>query len=149
MKNQRQHQKGFELIIRQSMVKLPSQSDRKVLILAFDGKYRPGARGNRDAEFMVRTIKKELKVHAPYGLILDFRRLHYIYGDMMDGVLQVSEDTWLGETCPTSVVTSYLNRNGLSTLVVDVMGDTIARWLFYTIDEALAEIDQRHLARDD
>jgi hypothetical protein len=97
---------------------------------------------------MVRTIEKELEVQAPYGLILDFRRLHYDYGDMMDGVLLVAENTWLGETCPTVVVTSHLNRKGFSGLVVNVMGDTIARWLFYTIDEALVEIDQRHQARE-
>lgn len=104
MKNQRQHQKGIELIVRQSIVKLPSLSDRKVLILAFDGKYRPGARGNRDADFMVRTIKKELKVQAPYGLILDFRRLNYDYGDMMDGVLLVAENTWLVGNGVTSCI---------------------------------------------
>ena len=135
------------LAVRQSMVKLPSRSDCEVLILAFDGKYRPGARGNRDADFMTKTIEKELKIHSPYGLILDFRCLHYEYGDMMDGVLLFTEDTWLGETCPTVVVASHLNRNGLSGLVLHVIGDTIAEWLFNTIDDALAEIDRRHQAK--
>ena len=130
------------------MGKLPSGGNREVLILSFDGEYRPGARGNRDADFMIQTLDKELKRHSPYGLILDFRKLHYEYGDMLDGVLLFTEDSWLGDICPTVVVASHLNRNGLSGLVLHVLGDTIAEWLFNTVDDALVEIAQRHQAMD-
>jgi len=141
MENQRNN---ADLTVRSSTLPLPSQGNRTVLVLAFDGQYLPGAMGNRNASFMIKTIRNELENWKPYGLILDFRQLEYEYGDMMDGVLQVAENIFLGASCPTVVVTSKLNRDGLIGLVVSVMGDTVSRWLFNTIDDALAAIDKRH-----
>ncbi len=142
--NAHYRKRGVELGVRKSTVRLPSRNDRNALILAFDGEYRPGAMGNRDAGFMIAAIRRELEALKPYGLILDFRNLRYEYGDMMDGVLLFTEDTPLADTCPTLVVTSSLNRSGLVGVVVGLIGDSVAQWLFYSVKSALAEIDRRH-----
>jgi hypothetical protein len=123
---------------------MPSATERKVLVVSFEGLYRPGARGNKDAGDMIAFIQEGLQAFSPDGLILDFRNLEYDYGDMMDGVLESAEGTWGGRALPAVVVTSHLNRSGLTGLVCNVMGDDAAHWLYQRMETALEEIDRRY-----
>jgi len=93
---------------------------------------------------MIAMIRAGFAVWTAKGLILDFRGLQYDYGDMMDGVIDYTHDSWIGQDCPTVVVTSHRNRNGLTGLVLNVMGDSPEKWLFDNMEDAVVEIDKRH-----
>ncbi|MGE0490492.1 MAG: peptidyl-tRNA hydrolase [Vulcanimicrobiota bacterium] len=56
---------------------------RPVLVLAFHGEYRPGSPGNADAAFMESEFHRYYHLCHPHGLVLDFSRLAYSWGDSL------------------------------------------------------------------
>jgi len=82
-----------------------------VLVLSFFGHYRPGHLGAPDGEFMRGIMQAALGVWRPAGLILDFRRLDYVWGDEMEEVLGCRGEirapyaVVLGDRCGPAITT--------------------------------------------
>lgn len=79
---------------------------------------------------------------VPDAVILDFSELEYEWGDEMGGVLFYCSNHPI-ETCvriPVAVVTSELNRDGLTSLVRDEMHQPLEEWLVDSVEDAIALI---------
>src|SRR5262245_59877574 len=59
----------------------------RILVLSFSGRYRPGHQGAPDASFIRGITQAATGVWRPAALILDFRRLDYVWGDEMEEVI--------------------------------------------------------------
>ena len=57
------------------------------LIAKFSGTYRSGSAGAPDAHFIVGIAQTAVSMWHPGALVLDLRKLCYVWGDEMDGVL--------------------------------------------------------------
>lgn len=89
------------------------------------------------AGYMVATV--------PDGIVLDLTELRYEWGDEMAGVLfycsnhSIEQD----QSIPVAVVTSDLNREGLTSLVRDEMSQPINEWLFSDVESAVESVCSR------
>lgn len=81
---------------------------------------------------------------VPDAIILDFSNLKYEWGDEMAGVLFYCSNHPI-ETCqriPVAVVTSELNREGLTSLVRDEMRQAPDDWLTNSLEDAISTIER-------
>lgn len=81
--------------------------------------------------YMLGMIAAGIAAWSPMTLVLDLRKLKYAWGDEMVQVLGSSD-------VPTTVVTSDLNRNGLTSLVEQEMFAKASDWLFESLADAVA-----------
>jgi hypothetical protein len=84
-----------------------------ILVLSFSGRYRPGHYGAPDAGFIRGIMQAALGAWRPEALILDFRRLDYVWGDEMEEVLGCRGEIEL----PYAVVVGDPCRPAITTLV--------------------------------
>jgi hypothetical protein len=117
----------------------PSVGCGRCLVVAFHGEA-----GNTHAHigtfaFMDAMIAAGVAAWQPMGVVLDLRGLRYAWGDEMARTLAgagIHED-------PPAVVVSDLNREGLTSLVKEELGGRPEKWLYESLDDALAVVDQR------
>jgi hypothetical protein len=140
-------------------VPLPGSPHDHVLIVRFAGEYGVGSAGNGDAAFMSAMVAAGLDAWPPAGVVLDLRELSYEWGDMMSQVLgrtlfekaappemiaqpgpRVSASAMASRPIPTRVVVSDHCREALTSLVRDEMQDEPERWLFDTLENAVAAV---------
>lgn len=119
-----------------------------VLIAAFDGEYRHGARGNDDAVYLTAMLSAAVSAWHPLALVLDFKDLTYTWGDMMDSPLRFGEEHrhWEGGLA-TTVVASSRNEPALRSLIDALMGDDPDDWLCPTREAAIAKVLERRKAQ--
>ena len=129
---------------------------RAALIIRFVGQYGVGCKGNGDAAYMNAVASAGLAAWNPNRLILDFRELEYVWGDMLTSVLCVGDGRvryleLLGSgiadpkdmqpgNIPTAVVISDKCREGITSLLVQEMREDPAKWLFGSLEGALAAV---------
>lgn len=79
------------------------------------------------------------------AVILDFTDLKYEWGDEMGGVLYYCSHhpMYADLRIPVAVITSELNREGLTSLVRDEMWEDPNNWLFSDLDSAIKWIEPR------
>src|SRR5258708_1355025 len=112
------------------------------LIVAFEGEYGNGSRGNNDATFMEALSRAALAAWSPTALILDLRQLTYQWGDELLKAIQVGQDRYFDGPFPTAIVISEKNSEGLTSLVLHEMASDPAVWLFNSLDEALRAVEE-------
>ncbi len=81
---------------------------------------------------------------VPDAIILDFSNLKYEWGDEMADVLFYCSNHPI-EACqriPVVVITSELNREGLTSLVRDEMRETPDDWLTNSLEDAISTIER-------
>lgn len=84
-----------------------------VLVASFDGEYRSGSAGAPDAMLIRGITQTAVMIWSPSGLVLDFRKLHYEWGDEMEMLLGPPDDIDI----PTAVVGSELCLPAIATLM--------------------------------
>jgi len=109
-----------------------------ILIVAYDGVYRPGCAGNTDAQFMYASAVAGVAGANVINLILDFRKLDYVWGDMLelvyDSARRAGSDNSdfavvVGDGCREAVRTLELGENSTEPL-------SSIPWAHETIEEA-------------
>jgi hypothetical protein len=94
---------------------------------------------------MTAMIVAGLEAWRPEALILDLRQLRYSWGDEMHDTLAAASG-WCGRSFPTAVVASGLNREALTSLVIQEMGGDPRKLLFESIEDAVAAVDRQQYA---
>jgi len=114
-----------------------------ILVLSFSGHYRAGHYGAPDAGFIQGIMQAALGVWRPEALILDFRRLHYVWGDEMEEVLGCRGEIEL----PYAVVLGDPCRRAITTLVQQfhpkIASATELEHIFDDIEEAWKYVHQK------
>jgi len=95
----------------------PGGSGRIFLCAAFDGEYRQGRAGSKDACYMSGCLRTALNKWPCRGLILDLTGLRYGNGRDMDTLLTMNRrPPWLYSRLEIMAITSPLNEAGLRAL---------------------------------
>jgi hypothetical protein len=104
-----------------------------LLVVSFAGDYGVGAAGNEFGEFMSEAVMTGVATWQPKALILDFLRLRYSWGDMIEAVLPGDGGEW-GPPCVTcAVVVGVGCREGIRTL-----------WFGENAEDSLSELPWVH-----
>ncbi|WP_457332596.1 hypothetical protein [Rhizobacter sp. P5_C2] len=121
----------------------PSQAGRRtLLVVAFEGEYPDGSRGNAHGAYVATAALHGLHAFDADGVVLDFRGLTYRWGNTLLKVFEDIgrfKDTDLepGEPrFPVVVVTSERCRSAFLSLVTPT-GQPAPDWHFDEIDEAI------------
>ncbi|MCC9658806.1 hypothetical protein [Rhodopirellula halodulae] len=115
-----------------------------VLLAAFDG-HAFNSHGQRSFRHIECLVAGNMVAIEPDAVILDFTHLKYECGDEMAGVLFYCSNHPIetGLKLPVAVVTSEINRAGLTSLVRDEMLQSVDDWLFTDLDAAISSIKHR------
>ncbi len=126
----------------------PWENHDDLLVISFKSQK---AVNSRDLCFMDAMKSAASVVWRPAAIILDFRELHYIYGDTMDCLFQSLypkpstqlEKIFAGpeERFPIVAVKSPLNQEGLTSLVRKEMSRDPVRVLFESLEEEVKAIE--------
>ncbi len=116
----------------------------KILLAAFDG-HAFNSHGQRSFRHIEALMAGNMVAIEPDAVILDLTNLKYEWGDEMAGVLFYCSNHPIetGLKIPVAVVTSNLNRDGLTSLVLDEMLQSPDNWLFADLDAAINSIQHR------
>lgn len=120
-------------------------SHNRILTVRCAGLYRIGCHGGPDATYMEAMAAAALIATQPNGLILDFTKLDYQWGDNLESVYHVGRNLpypganlpfalVLGEDCRASVI-SLSRPNAIL--------QEPEEWMFDTFAEAWHYIDER------
>jgi hypothetical protein len=99
---------------------LDREHDTDVQVVAFEGSYGVGSRGNPDAAFMRAVVAQAAEAWNSIALVLDLRELEYSWGNSLLGVIQAAEQLHGGEDhspFPVKLVVSDKCRDGLLSLL--------------------------------
>ena len=114
-----------------------------ILILSFSGRHRPGHSGAPDAGFIRGITQAALGVWRPSGLVLDLRRLDYVWGDEMEEVLGCRGEI----EQPYAIVLGDQCRPAITTLVrqfhPEITSATELDHIFDSMEEALRYVHQK------
>ena len=143
---------------------LPSYPQSNVLIVAFEGTYGIGSKGNGDANFINAIIAGARAAWEASSFVLDYRSMDYEWGDGLTVAtgqekLTAEEYRMLGPFFPSPICSATLisdrNREAIHSLVRSEYGhnpDAVAgsedAWLFDDLASALTAFeDARHQFR--
>lgn len=112
----------------------------RILLIAFHGEYRPGSAGNDDAYFMYGLATAGVEARRPAGIILDFRDLKYVWGDMLELVYNAAP-SHAGDHQTFAVVVGETSKEALRTLELGQFSQepsTTIPWMHESLDAAYA-----------
>jgi len=121
---------------------------QEALIVAFEGEYGNGSKGNGDALFMTAIIKAALAAWDSVALILDLRAMMYEWGDLIGSAVFAGADRYFDAPFPTSIVISDRNREGMTSFMRDEVGQDPQKWLFDSLEEALRAVEEQLQTRE-
>ncbi len=130
---------------------LPNVPNRSVLIVAFEGKYGIGCKGNDDAEFINAIVVAARAAWQSSCFVLDYRAMEYEWGDRLlveTGHKEITQETaavlraFGGMPDCSATLVSDLNREATSSLLGSEYGyGSDSAWLFDDLDAALAAFE--------
>jgi hypothetical protein len=124
-------------------VKFPSADHLDALVMQFVGTYGHGSSGNGDAEYMTAVTHAAISFTSPFGIIFDFSRLSYEWGDMMCQVLASGVDRWTEDEIPMAIVVSDLCEPAIRSLLSAELMLKDLSLVHHSLDSALAYLDER------
>lgn len=93
------------------------ENERGVMVLAVTGKYKMGAAGNVDADFIFERTEAAIRERSPKAVLVDMSTLEYEWGDMMDRVLDIGKGDIQTRGIPTAFVIGPKCAPALGTLI--------------------------------
>ena len=121
--------------------KAKCNQDAIILVVSYSGNYKIGARGNEDAVYMEAKRDLGLSKSGADAVMIDFRELNYVWGDMIELVYCLGLDT----DFPVACVLGDGCREAIGTLVHGVNSTepaTTEENLFDDFDEAWQYIEE-------
>jgi hypothetical protein len=119
---------------------LEEESYPEAVMVAFEGEYGIGSKGNGDAVFMRAVIMMALEAWQPQALVIDLREMTYVWGDYIVTAIAAGQGRYFDMPFPTAIVVSDRNRQGLTSLISDEMDADPSQWLFDTLEEAVRAV---------
>jgi hypothetical protein len=119
---------------------LPSPPHLEVLVVKFSGTSGFGCANNSDAIYMEAMIRAGIAAFDSVGVILDLREMAYEWGDMMLCPFAAGSRYYVDSDLPIVAVVSDINREGLTSLMIDEANTEPTMVLFDTMDAALARL---------
>jgi hypothetical protein len=120
-----------------------------VLVVSFYGEYPNGSKGKKHATFISDKVISGLINFDPDAIILDFRELHYSWGNSLLGVFQnISQFKDAGNEegepeFPAIILTSEKSKNGLLSLLTPATSKEIPDFIFEDEKDALKSAEER------
>lgn len=115
-----------------------------ILIVRYAGTYRYGSAGNRDARFMYAHGEAAIAAWSPSAVVIDLRKLHYQWGDMLERVFDVGARSYVDSKFPRSVVVGPDCEEPIRTLLLGERSEepleTIG-WIFRDFEKAFDYVD--------
>jgi hypothetical protein len=115
-----------------------------ILVVSYSGNYKIGGAGNGDAVSMMAKRDFGLTMTGASAVIIDFRELNYVWGDMIESVIYFSHN------CVNPIVACVLGegcREAIGTLVHDDVNSkqpaTTEEFIFDEFDEAWQYIEEQ------
>lgn len=118
-----------------------SAGSREFLVIRYEGVYRDGAPGKRDALYIVAAAEAARKAWWAPCTILDFRELQYRWGDEMEWIASIGWDRVTRCQAPLAIVVSDKCRPALQSLLEGEFG----RCCVETLDQAFATCRQQEV----
>lgn len=87
-----------------------------VLLAQVEGSFRVGALGNPDGEYLFSEAYVGIIRSGAVGIIWDFRKMDYTWGDSMVRLANILTEIFPGERKPVAMILSDRNREGLASL---------------------------------
>jgi len=116
-----------------------------ILTVRHCGRYRAGCQGGPDAAYMKAMTAAALVATQPKGLIFDFSKLDYSWGDDLEEVYAIVSDcSYEGADLPFAIVLGDECRKAVISLECGMGAlQEPAEWMFDTFAEAWHYIDER------
>jgi hypothetical protein len=95
------------------------KSHPRILRVCFAGAYGHGAGGNDDACYMEAMSRAAVDIFSPDGIIFDFSKLSYEWGDMLSRVFDVAFAWFSDESPPFALVLGKGCEPAMRSLLAD------------------------------
>ncbi len=121
---------------------------KKILVVSFQGEYRPGSAGNSDAAFMCGASAAGVNALSPYAVIFDFSKLKYVWGDMLEAVYATAPRFLNSETESFAVVVGPECEEAIRTLELGENSNepiSAIPWAHRSIESACSYLEQHAL----
>lgn len=125
-----------------ALVDLPFRAYAKALIISFTGDANSTREAVGTCRFMDAIIAAGTAAWQPDGLVLDLREIKYRWGDDLGQTIGDAGLIHGGRYLPSVIVTSDLNREGLTSLFTGELRSDPKEHLFDTLEEAVAHLDK-------
>jgi hypothetical protein len=130
---------------------LSNECQNNVLVVAFEGEYGFGCKGNADARLIAAIIAGVRAAWESSYFVLDYRSMTYEWGDMLplatgqekmsDEVFQMLRVFGSAPGCSATLI-SDRNRDSINSLIASDCGyGTDASWLFDDLDAAIVAFE--------
>ena len=121
--------------------RMPSVEHGTCLVISFEADTEAGAEGYSlgNYAFMEAMIAAGVAAWYPWAVVLDMAKVRYEWGDEMAQLIASSRE-------PTTIITSPLNRKGLTSLVKCELLQEPAEVLFDSLPDALAGCERLYRA---
>lgn len=120
-------------------------SFNRILVVRCAGLYRTGSQGAPDATYMEAMTAAALIATCPNGLIFDFTKLDYQWGDNLESVYHVGKNLpYPGANLPFALVLGEHCREAVISLAhPNAILQEPEEWMFDTFEEAWHYVDER------
>lgn len=119
-----------------------------VLVVSFFGEYPNGSQGKKTGTYISDKVISGLINFDPEAIVLDFRELHYSWGNSILGAfqdIQQFKDAGNEEDepeFPIIILTSEKSRNGLLSLLTPATSTETPDYIFEDKNEALKKAEE-------
>lgn len=111
-------------------------------VIAYIGEYRLGAQGRDDALYIMATAASAHKAWYTDGIVIDFSRLHYEWGDEMEWVLKIGQIGAVNCDFPLAIVVGPDCEGALRSLIPGEYED----YCVTCLDDAVTLLDTKRRA---
>ena len=121
---------------------------KKILVVSFQGEYRPGSAGNSDAAFMAGASAAGVNAFSPYAVIFDFSKLKYVWGDMLEAVYATAPRFLNSETERFAVVVGPECEEAIRTLELGENSNepiSTIPWAHRSVESACSYLEENAL----
>lgn len=120
--------------------------EAEVLIVSFEGTYRPGSAGSPDARYMLAMTDAAIAAWEPRGLILDLSQLRYKWGDDLEHLVPYDGGRNADCVMPSALVVGRYCEEAIRTLIFGERGmESIEsiEWIFRELHPAWSYVVKR------
>jgi hypothetical protein len=118
---------------------------RQILVISYAGEYGVGCEGNGDAQYMYAMGKFGIELYEPAGIIIDFRELEYVWGDMLEMVFGLGCLNYHPHNVPNAMIVGDKCQEAIGTLIHGLDSKeppTTEDWIFGSLEEAWKFVEE-------
>ena len=123
-----------------------TKNGKRILILRFSGFYAIGSSGSTGAKFIVGAAEKAFEKQRVDGVILDFQKLDYQWGDNLEEITNWNRGLFRDTEKPLVVLVGDKSKESFYTLYNGIYSgnrDKTDGWVFENEDDGLLAIIEK------